>query len=218
MNHALKISVHSGQLPVTTEDISHKIQSFMRKLQHHPSRVSSFFRHPANFYLCLPHVTGMLHQADFKDFFTSGCQTITDLWGVERNVRIWRNYWIAFWKYRHVLYITQASKEKPDRFTTLNYQFLNTVSMTADEFRPQDLPLGWRDSPVFAKEWDSKAEQILKQYALGPLIVAGDNRYLSGDLLELLTLLMPRGKWYEPTFQQKRKAFFENVLKEEEPC
>ena len=37
LNHALKISVHSGQLPYTTEDISHKIQSFMRRLQHHPS-------------------------------------------------------------------------------------------------------------------------------------------------------------------------------------
>lgn len=40
---------------------------------------------------------------------------------------------------------------------------------------------------------DSKAEQVLKQYALGWLIVAGDNRYLSGDLLELLTLLLTKG-------------------------
>lgn len=53
LNHTLKISVHSGQLPYTTEDISHKIQSFMRKLQHHPSFVSNFFRHPLLSYLCL---------------------------------------------------------------------------------------------------------------------------------------------------------------------
>ena len=52
LNHALKISVHSGQLPYTTEDISHKIQSFMRRLQHHPSAVSSFFLHPSLSYLC----------------------------------------------------------------------------------------------------------------------------------------------------------------------
>ena len=52
LNHALKISVHSGQLPYTTEDISHKIQSFMRRLQHHPSAVSSFFLHPLFSYLC----------------------------------------------------------------------------------------------------------------------------------------------------------------------
>ena len=53
LNHALKISVHSGQLPYTSEDISHKIQSFMRKLQHHPSLASSFFRHPVLSYLYL---------------------------------------------------------------------------------------------------------------------------------------------------------------------
>ena len=47
LNHALKISVHSGQLPYTSEDISHKIQSFMRKLQHHPHAVSNFFLHSA---------------------------------------------------------------------------------------------------------------------------------------------------------------------------
>ena len=51
LNHALKISVHSGQLPYTAEDISHKIQSFMRKLQHHPPLVSRFFHHPKLSYL-----------------------------------------------------------------------------------------------------------------------------------------------------------------------
>ncbi len=45
LNHALKLSVHSGQLPYSAEDISHKIQSFMRKLQHYPPSVSCFFRH-----------------------------------------------------------------------------------------------------------------------------------------------------------------------------
>ena len=51
LNHALKISVHSGELPYTTEDISHKVQSFMRKLQHHPTAVSNFFLHPSLSYL-----------------------------------------------------------------------------------------------------------------------------------------------------------------------
>ena len=51
LNHALKISVHSGQPPYTTEDISHKMQSFMRKLQHHPPAVSNFFLHPSLSYL-----------------------------------------------------------------------------------------------------------------------------------------------------------------------
>ena len=51
LNHALKLSVHSGQLPYTTEDISLKIRSFMRKLQHSPTIVSNLFRHPLLSYL-----------------------------------------------------------------------------------------------------------------------------------------------------------------------
>ena len=51
LNHALKISVHSGHLPYTAEDLCHKIQSFMQKLQHRPSLVSSFFLQPTISYL-----------------------------------------------------------------------------------------------------------------------------------------------------------------------
>ena len=53
LNHALKISVHSGLLPYTAQDITHKIQSFMRKLQHHSAIVENFFRHPSLSYLYL---------------------------------------------------------------------------------------------------------------------------------------------------------------------
>ena len=53
LNHALKFSVHSGILPYTAEDITHKIQSFMRKLQHHSVNVRNFFRHPSLSYLYL---------------------------------------------------------------------------------------------------------------------------------------------------------------------
>ncbi len=51
LNHALMISVHSGHLPYTAADISHKIQSFMRILQQHPPTVSNFFHHPSLSYL-----------------------------------------------------------------------------------------------------------------------------------------------------------------------
>lgn len=54
LNHALKIFVHSGQLPYTVEEISLKIQSFMRKLQHQPQFVSNFFRSPMLSYLYFP--------------------------------------------------------------------------------------------------------------------------------------------------------------------
>lgn len=51
LNHALKISVHSGHIPYSVEDISHKVQSFMRKLQHRPTAVANFFQHPLLSYL-----------------------------------------------------------------------------------------------------------------------------------------------------------------------
>ena len=51
LNHALKRSVHSGQLPFTVKDISRKIRSFMRNLRQYPSCVSNFFLHPRLSYL-----------------------------------------------------------------------------------------------------------------------------------------------------------------------
>ncbi len=53
LNHALKLSVHSGKPPYTVADIFHKIQSFMRMLQHHSRRVAAFFHHPQISYLYL---------------------------------------------------------------------------------------------------------------------------------------------------------------------
>ena len=46
LNHALKLSVHSGDLPVDRSDIRHKTNSFMRTLQHNIDRVVAFFHHP----------------------------------------------------------------------------------------------------------------------------------------------------------------------------
>ena len=45
LNHALKLSVYSGDLPQTKYDIRHKTSSFMRTLQHCPDKVSAFFHH-----------------------------------------------------------------------------------------------------------------------------------------------------------------------------
>jgi transposase len=46
LNHALKLDVHSGNLPRTKNDIKHKVQSFMRRLQHRKEKVMAFFMHP----------------------------------------------------------------------------------------------------------------------------------------------------------------------------
>ena len=50
-NHALKLDVHSGINPRTKEDIRHKAQSFVRKLQHNTEKVKAFFKHPKVAYL-----------------------------------------------------------------------------------------------------------------------------------------------------------------------
>lgn len=229
-----------------------------------------------SFQIRMPYVKGMLHEVDFKDYLDrSGADTITDLWGVQHPIQkvdiiltksmfkgcgwltgsgmSWEDYWVVFRKYRHALYITNVSKEKPEKTTELNYQFLNTVSLKADEFRPADLPDGWDHSPetdernwltkqtelayysfcadesfrqnyflekfervgwwerhqgkdqilaavlkknpcfinepVYAKRLEDEANKIVEQYAVGRLIVAGDNRYLSGDLLDFLNCL-----------------------------
>lgn len=229
-----------------------------------------------SFQIRMPYVKGMLHEVDFKDYLDrSGADTITDLWGVQHPIQkvdiiltksmfkgcgwlsgsgmSWEDYWAVFRKYRHALYITNVSKEKPENTTELNYQFLNTVSLKADEFRPADLPDGWDRSPetdernwltkqtelayynfcadelfrrnyflekfervswwerhqgkdqllaavlkknprfinepIYAKRLEAEADKIAEQYAVGRLIVAGDNRYLSGDLLDFLNCL-----------------------------
>ena len=75
----------------------------------------------------------MLHQVDFHSFLTDcGTRTITDLWGVEHRVKDvdviltrsmckglgwmaecgmgWADYWDAFRRYRHALYITNVGR------------------------------------------------------------------------------------------------------------
>lgn len=43
---------------------------------------------------------------------------------------------------------------------------------------------------IYADRLSSAAKAVLKQYALGRLRVAGDNRFLSADLLKLLIDLL----------------------------
>lgn len=253
-----------------------------------------------SFQIRMPYVKGMLHEVDFKDFLTlCGTDTITDLWGMEHSVRDvdviltksmfkgygwltasgmnWEDYRTVFRKYRHALYITNVSKEKPEQTTELNYQFLTTVSIQGDEFRPADLPDGWDHSPetdernwltkqtelayynfcadesfrqnyflekfervswwerhqgkdqilaavlkknpsfinepVYAKRLEDEADKIVEQYAVGRLIVAGDNRYLSGDLLDFLAFLLPT----VPPRKRRQRMFYSTVMTDHFP-
>ena len=53
LNHGLKLSVHTGDLPKNVPDIRHKASSYMRTLQRNKYKVSAFFRHPLVSYACV---------------------------------------------------------------------------------------------------------------------------------------------------------------------
>ena len=53
LNHSLKLSVHTGDLPKNIPDIRHKTNSYMRTLQRDKYIVSAFFRHPLVSYACV---------------------------------------------------------------------------------------------------------------------------------------------------------------------
>ena len=247
-----------------------------------------------SFQIRMPFVKGMLHQVDFQDYVKSaGGKTVTDVWGVRHpvdevdviltrsmfkgygwlteNGMTWDDYLAAFERYDHALYITNAGKSEPQKYTELNYQFLSTLSMTDEEFRPRDLPKGWTHSPasdtrnwitkateqryydlcanpayrlsyftekedsvlarvlrknplfihepICTRELDDQAEHVLEQYVRGRLLVAGDNRFLSGDLHRFLLLLVDQhealggGTRRQATFNAKAIAnrnFIEN--------
>ena len=226
-----------------------------------------------SFQIRLPYIKGVVHEVDFKDLFARlGMETVTDLWGevhslsevdmiltpsmfkglkwMRQNGLTWNAYLDRCRQYGHALYI--SGKDRPTRKKTipLNYQFLNTLPIGSEAFRPSDLPLGWKESPkndprewltkttetayydlvtdpmtqrsflltqtnrnirsanqrsdraflltrnpkfcnepIFAEELNRQAKHILDEYSVGRLLVAGDNRYLSDDLMRLLAII-----------------------------
>ena len=133
----------------------------------------------------MPYVKGMLHAVDFHEFFKMfHVKMIRDVWGNYHELeqidiiltasqftargwirdckKDWNDYWKVFKKYNHALYITNVSKEIPDALTQFNYQFLATVSIQPEEFRPADLPGGWDHSPAEdERNWLTKATEQL---------------------------------------------------------
>ena len=69
-------------------------------------------------------------------------------------------YWDAFREYNHALYITNLSKTEPEELVELNYQFLSTLSIQPEEFRPAALPEGWDHSPQDdPRQWLTKSTE-----------------------------------------------------------
>ena len=228
-----------------------------------------------SFQIRLPYIKGVVHEVDFKKLFSElRVEEIKDIWGkahavadvdmiltksmfkgfgwMTENGLTWAEYLERCRKYNYALYISGMDKIEPQVTTELNYQFLNTLALTDEEFRPLDLPLGWDKSPntdprhwltktteaayydyvgeygnmqkhftdilddedigitdkrkqraeiieqnplfmeeaIYAKELSDKAESVRERYAVGQLLVAGDNRYLSDDLMRLLAYIV----------------------------
>ncbi len=63
------------------------------------------------------------------------------------------------------------------------------------------------NEPVFTDQLDAMAKHTLKQYALGRLLVEGDNRFLSGDLLEFLTFLIDHAEVLKNASNRQRTFY-----------
>lgn len=143
----------------------------------------------SSFQIRLPYIKGMVHKVDFKSFLKSvGIYSVKDMWGVEHPVdkinliltdtmfkgKGWikennlsfDDYLERCKKYKHSLYISNVGKGENENLTELNFQFLNTIAIPEEKFRPKGLPLGWKESPSRdRREWLTKAtEQTYYDY------------------------------------------------------
>ena len=239
-----------------------------------PRLAETLGREHNSFQIRMPYIKGVVHKVDFSSLFVElGVPYIVDMWGelhdpaevdiiltdsmfkgrkwMEDNRLSWKEYLGRCRQYGHALYVSGKDKLGAQDTTELNYQFLNTLSITDEEFRPKDLSLGWRESPerdsrnwitkttevayyrlvadngvrhrhftdeledvevvterrqyraklleknemfidepIFTKELKDRADNILSKYAMGNLLIAGDNRYLSDDLLRLIAFIV----------------------------
>ena len=238
----------------------------------------------------MPYIKGVVHEVDFVSLFDElGVTEIVDIFGNKHNPHdvdliinksmfkgygwmlennlTWKEYLERCRKYNHALYISGTDKADTQDTIELNYQFLNTLAMTTDEFRPADLGLGIKsnpewdnrdwitktteteyyklvgdygvrrqhflknleiddesdkkkiyakiieknamfvDEPIFANELRDKAKNILNKYAVGKLLVSGDNRYLCDDLMRLLGYIVKCSEGESAAYKALEKEF-----------
>ena len=116
-----------------------------------------------SFQIRMPYIKGMVHGVDFHGLFREATVTkITDLWGVEHPIErvrmiltksqfkgcgwmtenglTFEEYLKRLRSYRHTLYITGVNRTDSEQFTDLNYQFLSTLALSGEQFRPADKP------------------------------------------------------------------------------
>ena len=136
-----------------------------------------------SFQIRMPYIKGVVHEVDFHVLFEElGVTEIVDIEGVrhpvdrvqmiltksmckgwgwmKENGLSWREYLDRCRKYRHRLYISNMDRRGRDGLTELNFQLLNTAAITAEEYRPHELPMGWDGSPeAYEQVWLTKATE-----------------------------------------------------------
>lgn len=252
-----------------------------------PRLADSLAKSHNSFQIRMPYIKGVVHKVDFASLLSElDVPYIVDMWGNKHNPNdidiiltdsmfkglkwmkdnnlTWAECLKRCREYNHALYISGMDKLTPQNTTELNYQFLNTLSITNEEFRPADLPLGWQsspeydsrqwvtktteteyyrfiadnesrrryftdyetvdirrkhraeliaknplfiDEPVFAKELNDKAENIIRKYSVGQLLVSGDNRYLSDDLVRLAAHIVKQTVGESLAYSQLQQEF-----------
>ena len=246
----------------------------------------------------MPYIKGVVHEVDYASLFDElGVAEIVDIFGNKHNPHAvdliinksmfkgygwmlennltWKEYLERCRNYNHALYISGTDKTEMQSIIDLNYQFLNTLAMTTEEFRPANLGLGIKsnpewdrrawitktteteyyklvgdhgvrrehflevlqndeieetdkkkvyariiaknmmfiDEPIFAKELQDKAKNILNKYAVGKLLVSGDNRYLCDDLMRLLGYIIKSSEGESEEYKALEREFLtENFI------
>ena len=136
-----------------------------------------------SFQIRLPYIKGVVHEVDIKSLFAElGVDEIEDIEGVrhpvskvdmiltksmckgwgwmQENGLRWKEYLERCRRYGHKLFVSNMDRRSRDGLTELNFQLLNTAAITAEEYRPRSLPLGWETSPVDQdRTWFTKATE-----------------------------------------------------------
>ncbi len=119
-----------------------------------------------SFQIRMPYIKGMVHEVNFHGLLREATATeITDMWGISHPVECvhmiltksqfkgcgwmtengltFSEYLDRCRNYRHALYITGVNNTENEQYTDLNYQFLSTLSLSPEQFRPADKPFDW---------------------------------------------------------------------------
>ena len=164
-------------------------------------QISKIFGFGEKFNSCIiraPYIKGCVHKINYTKFFTEhGIEWIKDMWGVEHSVyepmiimdesmykgykyfkyyddyRDWDYYWEMFDKYNHKMGIAKYnfSSEEEKYYTRGNYQILQDLHLTFDEFKT----LGNTTLNYFENVMDGDIEYMLSFLGL----VGGTNKAVS---------------------------------------